>query len=64
MGQRQRLFAMVKYKLMSLQSAWTVTLVDDSVIYRESREQVEENPEWWRHEVKRRGMKICRSKTE
>ena len=38
--------------------------VDDIVICSESKEQVERSLERWRYALERRGMKVCRSKTE
>lgn len=36
------------------ESLWTIVFADDSVICGENMEQVEERPEMWRHELKRR----------
>ena len=44
--------------------SWMMKFADDIVIYSESREQVEENPERWRYALERRGMKVGGSKTE
>ena len=41
---------------------WTILFADDIVICGETREEVE--PECWRYALERRGMKVCRSKTE
>ena len=35
---------------------------DDIVICEETREEVEQRPESWRYALKRRGMKVSRSK--
>ena len=49
---------------VSQESLWTMMFADDIVIYSETREQVEENPERWRYGLERRGMKVSGSKTE
>ena len=49
---------------VSQESLWTMMFADDIVIYSETREQVEENPERWRYALERRGMKVGGSKTE
>ena len=43
---------------------WTMLFVDDIVICEETREEVKQRVEWWRHTLQRRGMKVSRSKTE
>ncbi|XP_061621461.1 uncharacterized protein LOC133474126 [Phyllopteryx taeniolatus] len=61
------LFAVVMDRLtdeVRLESPWTMMFADDIVICSESREQLEEQLERWRHALERRGMKISRSKTE
>ncbi|KAK3555905.1 hypothetical protein QTP86_029782, partial [Hemibagrus guttatus] len=61
------LFAIVMDQLseeVRQESPWTMMFVDDIIICSESREQVEENLERWRFALKRRGMKVSRSKTE
>ncbi|KAK3560607.1 hypothetical protein QTP86_010947 [Hemibagrus guttatus] len=61
------LFAIVMDQLseeVRQESPWTMMFADDIVICSESREQVEENLEWWRFALERRGMKVSRSKTE
>ncbi|KAK3531168.1 hypothetical protein QTP70_013272 [Hemibagrus guttatus] len=61
------LFAIVMDQLseeVRQESPWTMMFADDIVICSESREQVEENLERWRFGLKRRGMKVSRSKTE
>ncbi|KAK3559380.1 hypothetical protein QTP86_012790 [Hemibagrus guttatus] len=61
------LFAIVMDQLseeVRQESPWTMMFADDIVICSESREQVEENLERWRFALKRRGMKVSRSKTE
>ncbi|KAK3513826.1 hypothetical protein QTP70_028853 [Hemibagrus guttatus] len=58
------LFAMVIDQLseeVRQESPWTMMFADDIVICSESREQVEENLEWWRFALERRGMKVSRS---
>ncbi|KAK3526794.1 hypothetical protein QTP70_033565 [Hemibagrus guttatus] len=61
------LFAIVMDQLseeVRQESPWTMMFADDTVICRESREQVEESLERWRFALERRGMKVSRSKTE
>ncbi|KAK3532456.1 hypothetical protein QTP86_018454, partial [Hemibagrus guttatus] len=61
------LFAIVMDQLseeVRQESPWTMMFADDIVICSESREQVKENPERWRFALKRRGMKVRRSKTK
>ncbi|KAK3553518.1 hypothetical protein QTP70_004198 [Hemibagrus guttatus] len=61
------LFAIVMDQLseeVRHESPWTMMFADDIVICSESREQVEENLERRRFALKRRGMKVSRSKTE
>ncbi|KAK3513085.1 hypothetical protein QTP70_000977 [Hemibagrus guttatus] len=61
------LFAIVMDQLseeVRQESPWTMMFADDIVICSESREQVEENQERCRFALERRGMKVCRSKTE
>ena len=43
---------------------WTMLFADDMVICKETREEVERRLECWRCALKRRGMKVSRSKTE
>ena len=43
---------------------WTMMFADDSVIYSESKEQVEEKLESWIYVLERRGMQVNRRKTE
>ena len=43
---------------------WTMLFVDDIVIYKETREEVEQRLESWRYALERREMKVSRSKTE
>ncbi|KAK3538198.1 hypothetical protein QTP70_033122 [Hemibagrus guttatus] len=61
------LFAIVMDQLseeVRQESPWTMMFADDIVICSESREQVEESLGRWRFALKRRGMKVSRSKTE
>lgn len=46
------------------ESVWNMMLLDNNVICSESREQVEESLERLRYALKRREMKVSRSKTE
>ena len=46
------------------ESPWTMVFADDIVICEETREKVERRLECWRYALKRRGMKVSRSKTE
>ena len=43
---------------------WTMLFVDDIVICKETREEVEQRLESWRYALERREMKVSRSKTE
>ena len=43
---------------------WTMLFADDIVICEETREEVERRLESWRYALKRRGIKVSRSKTE
>ena len=43
---------------------WMMLFADDIVIYEETREEAERRLESWRYALERRGMKVCRSKTE
>ena len=43
---------------------WTMLFADNIVICEETKEEVERRLECWRYALKRRGMKVCRSKTE
>ena len=43
---------------------WNILYADDVVLMGESKETVGEDLEKWRHALERRGMKVCRSKTE
>ena len=43
---------------------WTILFADDIVICEETREEVEQKLESWRHALQRRGMKVSRSKTK
>ena len=43
---------------------WTMLFADDIVICEETRKKVERRLEWWRYALKRRGMKVSRSKNK
>ena len=43
---------------------WTMLFVDDIVICKETREEVERRSDSWRCALERRGMKVSRLKTE
>ena len=43
---------------------WTMLFADDIVICQKAREEVEGRLEFWRYALKRRGMKVSRSKTK
>ena len=43
---------------------WTMLFADDIVICEKTRKEVERRLESWRYALERRGMKVCRSKTE
>ena len=61
------LFAMVMDRMtdeIREESPWTMMFADNIVICSESKEQVEEKLESWRHALERRGMKVNRRKTE
>ena len=46
------------------ESPWTMLFADNIVICKETRNEVERRLEWWRYALKRRGMKVSRSKIE
>lgn len=46
------------------ESLWTMMFADDTVIYSDSKERVEERLGRWRYALDRRGMKDSRHKTE
>lgn len=46
------------------ESPCTIVFVDDIVISNEDRWQVKESLQRWRYVLKRRGMKVCRIKSE
>ena len=58
------LFAMEMDRLtdeIRQESQWNMMFADDIVICRESKENVEEQLESWRHALERRGMKVSHS---
>ena len=61
------LFAMIMDRLtdeVRKEPPWTMLFADDIVICRKTRKEVERRLECWRYALKRRGMKISRSKTK
>ena len=61
------LFAVIMDRLtdeVRTEPPWTMLFADDNVICEETREEMEQRLESWRYALKRRGMKVSRSKTE
>ena len=61
------LFAVIMDKLTDKarrEPLWTMLFVDDIVICKETRKEVEQRLECWRYTLERRGMKVSRSKTK
>ena len=61
------LFAVIMDRLtdeLKREPLWTMLFADDIVICEETREEVEWRLESWRYALKRRGMKVSRSKTK
>ena len=61
------LFAVIMDRLtdeVRKEPPWTMLFADDIVICEETREEVERRLESWKYALERRGMKVCRSKTE
>ena len=61
------LFAVIMDRLtdeVRKKPTWTMLFADDIVICEETREDVEQRLESWRYALKRRGMKVSRSKTK
>ena len=61
------LFAVIMDRLtdeVRREPPWTMLFADDIVIYEETTEEVERRLQSWRYVLKRRGMKVSRSKTE
>ena len=61
------LFAVIMDRLTDeerREPSWTMLFVDDIVICKETREEVEQRLECWRYLLERREMKVSRSKTE
>ena len=59
------LFAVIMDRLtdqVRREPPWTMLFADDIVIYKETREEVEQRLESWRYALERRGMKVSRSK--
>ena len=61
------LFAVIMYRLTNeirREPPWTMLFADNIVICEETREEVERKLESWMYALKRRGMKVSRSKTK
>ena len=61
------LFAVIMDKItdkVRREPPWTMLFADDIVICKDTREEVEWRLKCWRYALKRRGMKVSRSKTE
>ena len=61
------LFAVIMDRLtdeVRRESPWTMLFADDIAICEETKEEVERRLESWKYALKRRGMKVSRSKTE
>ena len=61
------LFAVMMDRLtdeVKRKSPWTMLFADDIVICEETREEAQRRLESWKYALKRRGMKVSRSKTE
>ena len=61
------LFAVIMNRLtdeVRREPPWTMLFADDIVIYKETREEVEQSLDCWRYALERIGMKVSRSKTE
>ena len=61
------LFTVIMDRLMDevrREPPWTMLLADDIVICEETREEMEQRLESWRYALKRRGMKVSRSKVK
>ena len=61
------LFAVIMDRLtdeVRREPSWTMLFADDIVICEQTREEVEQRLESWRHALERRGMTVSRSKIE
>ena len=61
------LFAVIMDRLtdeVRREPPWTMLFADDIVICEDTREEVERRLESWKYALKRRGMKVSRSKTK
>ena len=61
------LFAVIMDRLtdeVRKEPPWTMMFANDIVICEETREEVERRLESWKHALKRRGMKVSRSRIE
>ena len=61
------LFAVIMDRLtdeVRREPPWTMLFADDIEIFESTREEVEQILDFWKYALKRRGIKVSRSKTE